>query len=121
MIKRMKLFYIASLFLIISNGLLNKVVVADTTTGQITVTGRIGEDTSTEKSVTINGSHGNEDKKHTLVADISELKQGKLPKTNALSGQRFLWLGYLIVTAWLVISTRKNHCSGNKRPKKNSY
>ncbi|MGM0292095.1 hypothetical protein [Enterococcus sp. AZ062] len=119
--RRMKLFYITGLFFIIANGLLTEVVGADTTTGQITVTGRIGEDTSTEKSVTINGSHGNEDKKHTLVADISELKQGKLPKTNALSGQRFLWLGYLLVTAWLVISTRKNHRSGNKRPKKNSY
>lgn len=116
----MKLFYIASLFLIISNGLLNKVVVADTITGQVTVTGRIGEDTSTEKSVTINGSHGNEDKKHTLVADISELKQGKLPKTNALSGQRFLWLGYLLVVGWLVLAILKNQRSCANDPKKNS-
>ncbi len=112
----MKLFYILSLLLVISNGLRTKVVVADTTMVQITVTGRIGEGASTkEKDAVINGSHGNEDKTHTLVADISQLKQGNLPKTNALSDYRFLWLGYLLVAGWLAISTRKNYRSGNKR------
>ncbi|STD22193.1 hypothetical protein [Enterococcus mundtii] len=119
MIKRMKLFYIASLFLIISNGLLNKVVVADTITGQVTVTGRIGEGASTkEKDEAINGSHGNEDKNHTLVADISQLKQGNLPKTNALSSHRFLWLGYLLVVGWLVLAILKNQRSCDNDPKK---
>ncbi|MBO0461773.1 hypothetical protein JZO83_08420 [Enterococcus sp. DIV1298c] len=118
--KSMKLFYITSLFFIISNVLQTKVVIANSTTGQVTVTGRIGEDTSTEKGITINEAHGSEGKKHTLVADISQLKQGNLPKTNGLSGRRFLWLGYLIVTAWLVISIRKNQYLGDKRPKKST-
>lgn len=100
--KRGKLFFlIPTVLLVMAVWGLSKTIVAEATTGEITVTGKIGETVNKEREGT------DEDKKQTIVADVSQIGQGKLPQTGSSNTNSLRLLGYAILLILLVLLLRK--------------
>lgn len=106
--KRGKLFFlILTVLLVMTVWGLSKTIVAEATTGEITVTGKIGETVNKEREGT------DEDKKQTIVADVSQIGQGKLPQTGSSNTNSLRLLGYAILLILLVL-VRKRKLTLNK-------
>ncbi|WP_420026326.1 LPXTG cell wall anchor domain-containing protein, partial [Enterococcus mundtii] len=111
--KRGKLFFlILTVLLVMTVWGLSKTIVAEATTGEITVTGKIGETVNKEREGT------DEDKKQTIVADVSQIGQGKLPQTGSSNTNSLRLLGYAILLILLVllllVLVRKSRLTLNK-------
>lgn len=106
--KRKKLFFLVSSLLAITVCDLSETIVAEATTGQITVNGRIGEATSREEIA-------DNDKKQTIVADVSQIGQRKLPQAGSSTLYSLIILGYVFVVLFLVALIRKKkHVEKNR-------
>ncbi|MBO1096108.1 LPXTG cell wall anchor domain-containing protein, partial [Enterococcus casseliflavus] len=71
--KRKRIIFFIAALLALTVWELSETVVAEATTGQVTVTGRIGETAKEEEEA-------DDDNKKTIVADASQIGQGKLPQ-----------------------------------------
>ena len=72
---------------------LSETIVAEATTGQVTMTGRIGE--------TVNQEEVDDDKRKTIVADVSQIGQGKLPKIGTFNTSKLVIYGYFFLLFFL--------------------
>ena len=82
---------------------LSETSVAEATTGQVSVTGRIGETVTQEEEA-------DDDNKKTIVADASQIEQGKLPQTGSSNTTRLIILGYvLLVFSILLLLNKARH------------
>jgi LPXTG-motif cell wall-anchored protein len=79
---------------------LSEIIIAEATTGQITVTGRIGETVTQEEEA-------DDDNKKTIVADTSQIGQGKLPQTGSSNTSSLIILGYALLVLFVIAVTRK--------------
>ena len=95
--KRIIFFIAALLALTVWN--LSESIVAEATTGQVSVTGRIGEAAKKEEA--------DDDNKKTIVADGSQIGQGKLPQTGSSNTSSLIILGYTLLVLFVVAVTRK--------------
>ena len=96
--KRIIFFIAALLALTVWN--LSESIVAEATTGQVSVTGRIGETVTQEEEA-------DDDNKKTIVADGSQIGQGKLPQTGSSNTSSLVILGYALLVLFVVTVTRK--------------
>ncbi|MGL9768945.1 LPXTG cell wall anchor domain-containing protein [Enterococcus sp. DIV0806c] len=102
---RKKIFLLVTVLLALTAWDLSETIVVEATTGQITVIGQIGETESTEKE--------DDDKKQTIVADVSTIEQGKLPQTGSSNTKSLIILGYVLIVLFIILVVRqKKH---NKR------
>lgn len=101
--KRSKLFFVVIGCLAILGWGFPVIASADPTVGQITVNGRIGEATSESKEK----PKCDNDYKITIVADASQIGQGKLPQTGSSNQQFLLSLGYLLLALVMLILIRR--------------
>lgn len=102
--KRIVLFVAALLALTVWD--LSETIVAEATTGQVTVTGRIGETAKKEEEA-------DGDNKKTIVADASQIGQGKLPQTGSSNTSSLIILGYaLLVFSILLLLGKSRHIYG---------
>ncbi|WP_301389835.1 LPXTG cell wall anchor domain-containing protein [Enterococcus entomosocium] len=98
--KRIVLFVAVLLTLTLTVWDLSETSVAEATTGQVSVTGRIGETVTQEEEA-------DDDNKKTIVADGSQIGQGKLPQTGSSNTTRLIILGYALLVLFVVAVTRK--------------
>lgn len=75
----------------------------------ITVHGQIGETIKQEE--VSKDKEKEEDKKQIIVADVSQISQGKLPQTGSQKTASFMLLGFLLLGIWFLLHSkkRKNH------------
>ena len=95
--KRIIFFIAALLALTVWN--LSESIVAEATTGQVSVTGRIGETAKKEEA--------DDDNKKTIIVDSSQIGKGKLPQTGSSNTNRLIILGYALLVLFIIVSTRK--------------
>ncbi|MFR0814494.1 MAG: LPXTG cell wall anchor domain-containing protein [Enterococcus casseliflavus] len=98
--KRIVLFVAVLLTLTLTVWDLSETSVAEATTGQVSVTGRIGETVTQEEEA-------DDDNKKTIVADGSQIGQGKLPQTGSSNTSSLIILGYALLVLFVVTVTRK--------------
>ncbi|MDO7870127.1 MAG: LPXTG cell wall anchor domain-containing protein [Enterococcus casseliflavus] len=98
--KRIVLFVAVLLTLTLTVWDLSETSVAEATTGQVSVTGRIGETVTQEEEA-------DDDNKKTIVADGSQIGQGKLPQTGSSNTSSLVILGYALLVLFVVTVTRK--------------
>ena len=87
--KRKRIIFFIAALLALTVWELSETIVAEATTGQVTVTGRIGETAKKEEEA-------DGDNKKTIVADASQIGQGKLPQTGSSNTTRLIILGYAV-------------------------
>ncbi len=92
--KRIVLFVAVLLTLTVCD--LSETSVAEATTGQVSVTGRIGETVMQEEET-------DDDNKKTNVADGYQIGQGKLPQTGSSNTSSLIILGSLILVFSLLV------------------
>lgn len=88
--KRKTIFFFAVAILVLSVWNLSETVVTEAKTGEITVTGRIGETAKKEEEV-------DNDQKKTIVADVSQIGQMELPQTGSSNTVRWIIYGSMLV------------------------
>ncbi|OUZ33868.1 hypothetical protein A5885_001583, partial [Enterococcus sp. 8E11_MSG4843] len=88
--KRKRIIFFIAALLALTVWELSETVVAEATTGQVTVTGRIGETAKEEEEA-------DDDNKKTIVADTSQIGQGKLPQTGSSNTSSLIILGYALI------------------------
>ncbi|MUN75733.1 LPXTG cell wall anchor domain-containing protein [Enterococcus casseliflavus] len=98
--KRKRIIFFIAALLALTVWELSETIVAEATTGQVTVTGRIGETAKEEEEA-------DDDNKKTIVADASQIGQGKLPQTGSSNTTRLIILGYALLVLFVVTVTRK--------------
>ena len=98
--KRKRIIFFIAALLALTVWELSETIVAEATTGQVTVTGRIGETAKEEEEA-------DDDNKKTIVADASQIGQGKLPQTGSSNTTRLIILGYALLVLFVVAVTRK--------------
>lgn len=98
--KRKRIIFFIAALLALTVWDLSETVVAEATTGQVTVTGRIGETAKKEEDA-------DDDNKKTIVADASQIGQGKLPQTGSSNTTRLIILGYALLVLFVIAATRK--------------
>jgi len=98
--KRIVLFVAVLLTLTLTVWDLSETSVAEATTGQVSVTGRIGETVTQEEEA-------DDDNKKTIVADGSQIGQVKLPQTGSSNTSSLVILGYALLVLFVVTVTRK--------------
>ncbi|MGM0200265.1 LPXTG cell wall anchor domain-containing protein [Enterococcus sp. AZ149] len=98
--KRKRIIFFIAALLALTVWDLSETVVAEATTGQVTVTGRIGETAKEEEEA-------DDDNKKTIVADASQIGQGKLPQTGSSNTTRLIILGYALLVLFVIATTRK--------------
>lgn len=104
--KRKRIIFFIAALLALTVWELSETVVAEATTGQVTVTGRIGETAKEEEEA-------DDDNKKTIVADASQIGQGKLPQTGSSNTSSLIILGYaLIVFSILLLLSKSRHIYG---------
>jgi len=104
--KRKRIIFFIAALLALTVWDLSETVVAEATTGQVTVTGRIGETAKEEEEA-------DDDNKKTIVADTSQIGQGKLPQTGSSNTSSLIILGYaLIVFSILLLLSKSRHIYG---------
>jgi LPXTG-motif cell wall-anchored protein len=104
--KRKRIIFFIAALLALTVWDLSETVVAEATTGQVTVTGRIGETAKKEEEA-------DDDNKKTIVADASQIGQGKLPQTGSSNTSSLIILGYaLIVFSILLLLSKSRHIYG---------
>ncbi|MGM0234620.1 LPXTG cell wall anchor domain-containing protein [Enterococcus sp. AZ094] len=104
--KRKRIIFFIAALLALTVWELSETIVAEATTGQVTVTGRIGETAKEEEEA-------DDDNKKTIVADASQIGQGKLPQTGSSNTSSLIILGYaLIVFSILLLLSKSRHIYG---------
>ncbi|OTO26091.1 MULTISPECIES: LPXTG cell wall anchor domain-containing protein [unclassified Enterococcus] len=104
--KRKRIIFFIAALLALTVWDLSETIVAEATTGQVTVTGRIGETAKKEEEA-------DDDNKKTIVADASQIGQGKLPQTGSSNTSSLIILGYaLIVFSILLLLSKSRHIYG---------
>lgn len=104
--KRKRIIFFIAALLALTVWELSETIVAEATTGQVTVTGRIGETAKKEEEA-------DGDNKKTIVADASQIGQGKLPQTGSSNTSSLTILGYaLIVSSILLLLSKSRHIYG---------
>ncbi|UOO45472.1 LPXTG cell wall anchor domain-containing protein [Enterococcus casseliflavus] len=104
--KRKRIIFFIAALLALTVWELSETIVAEATTGQVTVTGRIGETAKEEEEA-------DGDNKKTIVADASQIGQGKLPQTGSSNTSSLIILGYaLIVFSILLLLSKSRHIYG---------
>lgn len=104
--KRKRIIFFIAALLALTVWELSETVVAEATTGQVSVTGRIGETAKKEEEA-------DDDNKKTIVADASQIGQGKLPQTGSSNTSSLIILGYaLIVFSILLLLSKSRHIYG---------
>ncbi|MCO5496733.1 MULTISPECIES: LPXTG cell wall anchor domain-containing protein [Enterococcus] len=104
--KRKRIIFFIAALLALTVWELSETIVAEATTGQVTVTGRIGETAKEEEEA-------DDDNKKTIVADASQIGQGKLPQTGSSDTSSLIILGYaLIVFSILLLLSKSRHIYG---------
>ena len=104
--KRKRIIFFIAALLALTVWDLSETIVAEATTGQVTVTGRIGETAKKEEEA-------DGDNKKTIVADASQIGQGKLPQTGSSNTSSLIILGYaLIVFSILLLLSKSRHIYG---------
>ncbi|OTO96600.1 LPXTG cell wall anchor domain-containing protein [Enterococcus sp. DIV0385] len=104
--KRKRIIFFIAALLALTVWELSETIVAEATTGQVTVTGRIGETAKEEEEA-------DDDNKKTIVADASQIGQGKLPQTGSSNTSSLINLGYaLIVFSILLLLSKSRHIYG---------
>lgn len=98
--KRKRIFFFGAMLLALTVWELEEAIVAEATTGQVTVTGRIGETVTQEKEV-------DEEQKKIIVTDASQIGQGKLPQTSSANTNSLIILGYALLVLFVFAVTRK--------------
>lgn len=98
--KRKRIIFFVAALLALTVWDLSETIVAEATTGQVTVTGRIGETAKEEEEA-------DDDNKKTIVADASQIGQGKLPQTGSSNTSSLIILGYALLVLFVVAVTRK--------------
>lgn len=98
--KRKRIIFFIAALLALTVWELSETIVAEATTGQVTVTGRIGETAKKEEEA-------DDDNKKTIVADASQIGQGKLPQTGSSNTSSLIILGYTLLVLFVVAVTRK--------------
>lgn len=99
--KRKRIIFFIAALLALTVWELSETVVAEATTGQVTVTGRIGETAKKEEEA-------DDDNKKTIVADASQIGQGKLPQTGSSNTTRLIILGYALLILLIIALVRKS-------------
>ena len=97
--KRIIFFIVALLALTVWD--LSETSVAEATTGKVSVTGRIGETAKEEEEA-------DDDNKKTIVADASQIGQGKLPQTGSSNTSSLIILGYALLIVLIIALVRKS-------------
>ena len=101
--KRKRIVLFVAVLLTLTVWDLSETSVAEATTGQVSVTGRIGETVTQEEEA-------DDDNKKTIVADASQIEQGKLPQTGSSNTTRLIILGYvLLVFSILLLLNKARH------------
>ncbi|MBE9908918.1 LPXTG cell wall anchor domain-containing protein [Enterococcus casseliflavus] len=104
--KRKRIVLFVAVLLTLTVWDLSETSVAEATTGQVTVTGRIGETAKKEEEA-------DDDNKKTIVADASQIGQGKLPQTGSSSTNSLIILGYiLLVFSFLTLMKKSRRIYG---------
>ena len=104
--KRKRIIFFIAALLALTVWELSETIVAEATTGQVTVTGRIGDTAKKEEEA-------DDDNKKTIVADASQIGQGKLPQTGSSDTSSLIILGYaLIVFSILLLLSKSRHIYG---------
>jgi LPXTG-motif cell wall-anchored protein len=104
--KRKRIIFFIAALLALTVWDLSETVVAEATTGQVSVTGRIGKTATQEEEA-------DDDNKKTIVADASQIGQGKLPQTGSSNTSSLIILGYaLIVFSILLLLSKSRHIYG---------
>lgn len=104
--KRKRIIFFIAALLALTVWDLSETIVVEATTGQVTVTGRIGETAKKEEEA-------DDDNKKTIVADASQIGQGKLPQTGSSNTSSLIILGYaLIVFSILLLLSKSRHIYG---------
>ena len=98
--KRKRIIFFIAALLALTVCELSETIFAEATTGQVTVTGRIGETAKKEEEA-------DGDNKKTIVADASQIGQGKLPQTGSSNTSSLIILGYALLVLFVVAVTRK--------------
>ena len=104
--KRKRIIFFIAALLALTVWDLSETIVVEAPTGQVTVTGRIGETAKKEEEA-------DDDNKKTIVADASQIGQGKLPQTGSSNTSSLIILGYaLIVFSILLLLSKSRHIYG---------
>lgn len=118
--KRKKIIFFIAALLALTVWDLSETIVAEATTGQVTVTGRIGETAKKKEEE----EEADDDNKKTIVADASQIGQGKLPQTGTSNEHRTILIGclFLLVSFFLIsqpygVSIKKNFLTSSKFPR----
>ncbi|MGQ4068285.1 MULTISPECIES: LPXTG cell wall anchor domain-containing protein [Enterococcus] len=98
--KRKRIVLFVAVLLAVTVWELSETSVADATTGQVSVTGRIGETVTQEEET-------DDDNKKTIVADASQIGQGKLPQTGSSNTSSLIILGYALLVFSILVQVRK--------------
>ncbi len=98
--KRKKIIFFIAALLALTVWDLSETVVAEATTGQVTVTGRIGETAKEEEEA-------DDDNKKTIVADASQIGQGKITANRFFKHKQFDHPGYALLVLFVIAATRK--------------
>ena len=112
--KRKRIIFFIAALLALTVWELTETIVAEATTGQVSVTGRSGEAAKKEEEA-------DGDNKKTIVADISQIGQGKLPQTGSLNTHKEIVLGYVILLVSLFFLNKTNGESTKKEPSLKKY
>ncbi|WP_269924620.1 LPXTG cell wall anchor domain-containing protein [Enterococcus innesii] len=97
--KRKRIVLFVAVLLAVTVWELSETSVAEATTGQVSVTGRIGETVTQEEET-------DDDNKKTIVADASQIGQGKLPQTGSSNTTRLIILGFVLLVLTLLAQIR---------------
>ena len=104
--KRKRIVLFVAVLLTLTVWDLSETSVAEASTGQVTVTGRIGKTVTQEEEA-------DDDNKKTIVADGSQIGQGKLPQTGSSNTSSLIILGYaLLVFSILLLLSKSRHIYG---------
>ena len=106
--KRKRIIFFIAALLALTVWDLSETVVAEATTGQVTVTGRIGETAKEEEEA-------DDDNKKTIVADASQIGQGKLPQTGSSNTSCLILWGYTLVLICFYIYFKYRRVNHGKR------
>ncbi|BAO08605.1 hypothetical protein EMQU_3048 (plasmid) [Enterococcus mundtii QU 25] len=98
--KRKRIVLFVAVLLAVTVWELSETSVAEATTGQVSVTGRIGETVTQEEET-------DDDNKKTIVADASQIGQGKLPQTGSSNTSSLIILGYALLVFSILVQVRK--------------
>ncbi|MGG5305414.1 hypothetical protein IGJ83_000047 [Enterococcus pernyi] len=99
--KRKRIIFFGAVLLALTVLDLSETIVGEATTGEVTVTGRIGE-TATQEEET------DDDQKKTIVADTSQIEQGKLPQTGASNTNSLIILGYALLVLFIIVVKKRS-------------